>query len=868
MTIRIGSNTSSLLVQRNLADANTRLANSFERLSSGQRINKASDDAAGLAISSGLQVKSRVYTQGIRNLSDSLSVTSVSREALDNLNDISIRQRELAEQSSNGVYSSQQRAALNDEAKALTAEYNRIVSTTKFNDQEIFTQNWQGLTIQAGIGADSTIELKIGDELASKLTAGSYFVWNGDGKTTCVYFNVDGEGTAPSIQADRYIGVNVATRDQVEVTDLTMPTIPGDLSYWDYAGYCLGGINSTQYYVWFDNGRGYKTEDFSPSDVGIRVDVTSISDSNQLAEAITQAVNNASVSFSVTNLGGGTVRVSANQSGDIDDSWDDYSGIMSSVVQQGQATNCSGSQIASSVAQALKAWGISAVTDGSNGVKITGSLSGNYVNAQNVNSNAFVDAVQNGTGVSYYSAGTGYGGGLIADFNNDGINDLATDDYGEGVLSIRYGVGDGTFGAKISYATGGKTGAARAADMNGDGLTDIVVANFMPIIGGGPGSVCVLLNQGNGAFSVQPRITLNTRAQDLDVADIDKDGIKEIIAAGYSGDGSKSVAVLENDGHGSLSISHEYNGPTGGYGGISIADYNGDGNLDFAVAALSYSNTMAVWQGNGTGSFSLAHTFSAPGTSFYLSSGDINGDGYKDLAYNCGVRLNDGHGDFSTTLAITDCSGNTTIADMNGDGLLDLAVAGSGKIYVKLNKGGGNFASAVSYTADAASTNILTGDLNSDGKSDLVVTNWTWSTNLVAVRLNNGNGTFNDPRGEQKEITWLSFGDARGRCNVENIDLTTRNGALTALNVLEKRINKINNEIGSLGASESRLEVAHQALEATRDNYVSASSRITDVDIAQTTAEGLRQQILRQIGSAMLAQANQSPRIALQLLKG
>ena len=133
MTIRLGSNISSLTAQRKLADGTAALSKTFERLSSGQRINRASDDAAGLAIADSLNAASRVYTQGIRNFSDGLSLLSIAEGALQQLQAITIRQIELAEQAANGVYSTKQRQALNDEANALVDEFNRIVESTSFN---------------------------------------------------------------------------------------------------------------------------------------------------------------------------------------------------------------------------------------------------------------------------------------------------------------------------------------------------------------------------------------------------------------------------------------------------------------------------------------------------------------------------------------------------------------------------------------------------------------------------------------------------------------------------------------------------------------------------------------------------------------
>ncbi len=126
MAITLGCNVASLIAQRELAKGTSALNNSFTRLSSGLRINRASDDRAGLSIASSLNSDRRVYLQGIRNLNDGVSALSIADGGLQELSGILVRMKELAEQAANGVYGTSQRAALNLEAQALKSEYNRI----------------------------------------------------------------------------------------------------------------------------------------------------------------------------------------------------------------------------------------------------------------------------------------------------------------------------------------------------------------------------------------------------------------------------------------------------------------------------------------------------------------------------------------------------------------------------------------------------------------------------------------------------------------------------------------------------------------------------------------------------------------------
>lgn len=166
MAIKIGSNIASLQAQRRLGEATSSLSKVYERLSSGQRINRASDDAAGLAIAETLSVNSRVFAQGIRNVNDSLSLYSITEQATTTLKSIVVRSKELAEQSANGVYSQGQRSALDKELQALVSEYNRVLESTSFNSRKVFLREDNDLVTQAG---DSTLQSTLSTERASDL---------------------------------------------------------------------------------------------------------------------------------------------------------------------------------------------------------------------------------------------------------------------------------------------------------------------------------------------------------------------------------------------------------------------------------------------------------------------------------------------------------------------------------------------------------------------------------------------------------------------------------------------------------------------------------------------------------------------------
>ena len=152
MAVTLGTNIASLQAQRRLSNTSSLLARTFEKLSSGQRINRASDDAAGLAIADALRADQRVASVAIRNANDGISSIAIADSALGEISGVLTRLAELAEQSANGVFSVVQRSALSNEFVALASEIERIAVTTEFNGVKLLSG---GATVQLQVGFDS-----------------------------------------------------------------------------------------------------------------------------------------------------------------------------------------------------------------------------------------------------------------------------------------------------------------------------------------------------------------------------------------------------------------------------------------------------------------------------------------------------------------------------------------------------------------------------------------------------------------------------------------------------------------------------------------------------------------------------------------
>ncbi len=160
MAITLGSNIASLKSQRTLGISTDALAKTYERLSSGQRINRASDDAAGLAIADSLKADQRVALVAIRNANDGISTIAIADSALGQIGEVLSRLAELSEQSANGTYSTSQRSALSNEFIALGSEIERIATVTKFNGVTLLSGN-ASITLQVGFNSASTSQITL-----------------------------------------------------------------------------------------------------------------------------------------------------------------------------------------------------------------------------------------------------------------------------------------------------------------------------------------------------------------------------------------------------------------------------------------------------------------------------------------------------------------------------------------------------------------------------------------------------------------------------------------------------------------------------------------------------------------------------------
>jgi flagellin len=171
MPLVINTNAASLNAQNQLSNTQLQLGKSFQRLSSGYRINSASDDAAGLGISENLKSRIRSYSVAERNTNNAISMANTAEGGLSQISGIVLRMRELSVQSANGDLTSTDRGFLDTEFQLLKEEITRLAETTEFNGKELLAGTSSSLTFQVGINTTSfdTISVAFGGVSLSSL---------------------------------------------------------------------------------------------------------------------------------------------------------------------------------------------------------------------------------------------------------------------------------------------------------------------------------------------------------------------------------------------------------------------------------------------------------------------------------------------------------------------------------------------------------------------------------------------------------------------------------------------------------------------------------------------------------------------------
>ncbi|MDB9721245.1 FG-GAP-like repeat-containing protein, partial [Winogradskyella sp.] len=296
----------------------------------------------------------------------------------------------------------------------------------------------------------------------------------------------------------------------------------------------------------------------------------------------------------------------------------------------------------------------------------------------------------------------------IGDFNGDGKQDIATTHYSTDKAAIFLGNGDGSFtNGQQSIAVGNGPQSLVVGDFNEDGKQDIAVANQNY---GAGGSVSILIGNGLGVFTVSTPVSVGLDSKDVVIGDFNADGHQDLATTNPTDD---TVSINLGIGDGTFAVKTDISvgaTPTG----IAIGDFNNDGYQDFTTSNYT-ANTVSIVLGQGNGTFAAAPSVTVGTGPWDVKIGDFNGDGNQDIVSanrttdNVSVRLGDGTGLFTgaTEVSVGNNPLSITLGDFNQDGLQDIAAA------VSIRLGG---IGEINLQGNA--TDIVSGDNTPDAADD------------------------------------------------------------------------------------------------------------------------------------------------------
>jgi len=387
----------------------------------------------------------------------------------------------------------------------------------------------------------------------------------------------------------------------------------------------------------------------------------------------------------------------------------------------------------------------------------------------------------------FYFVGGSPTGIAAADLNGDGFPDVVITG-GSSDVSVVLSQGARQFKAPVGYSLGQNSPGPQAVavgDLNGDGKPDVIVANGGNPFSSGPGSVSVLLNNGDGTLKPPTSTTVNQSAESIALGDFNRDGKLDVVVAahGTPNGGSDPGAVVVLLGKGDGTFQPPVTLTVGGLhpSAVAAADLNNDGKLDLAVlmdtGTFGQPATLAIFLGQGNGAFAAARTFSLQSTTFLapggVTIGDLNGDGKPDIALISGgqqveILFGDGAGGFQEAAVLPPTEfGPVALAmtDLDRDGKLDLVVAhccGESDVTYLLGNGDGTFQPEEHIYSGASPTALALTHFSGTPGPDLVIVNqggtWTPVAGIVA-----GNGATPSP---------ISTGPGFGSASSQNFTFT------------------------------------------------------------------------------------------------
>ncbi len=739
MAMVINSNIASLTAQRALGESQKMQQTAMERLSTGQRINSAADDAAGMAIAEGFTSQIRGLSQAVRNANEALSLAQTAESGLQETTDILQRIRELAVQASNTTLTSSDRTAIQNEVSALTTEIDRIATTTQYNSSNILDGSATALSFQVGDKSDQSISLSIDSATASDLGLSGA-----------------GAGASGGLVVGGKVDASVNAADLIEHDDVLI-----NGQNWGASDAALTGRTEVDPITGANVTRAY---------------------TQQTAYGVAQIIN--------SNTGAHGVEATA-------------------------MTTISGDAG-------------SGVTTGGGTVALTGFAAQTFTLGATNNMQELADAINQ---VDEHITAT--------------LNARGGIDYSDALgRTVTFG-GDLTTGTS-GFAALANTGHVSLSSV--DGKSDIVISG-PDIEDAVAPNANTFSNHANAAGDIGERVTAAN--------------LLGFNFGTYSYSGGTSITT------GQLGRTLLAGTDTLTVNGVKLGTTPATVTLSQNVVAQDIAAAFNAVS-DQSGVTALAKNQVTMQMNMNTESDVLSTDTHF-LTIN-GVASTTG-----TNIAI-----DTLISDLNSDHLaaatgLTFTKKGNSSIVVE-SSGGANIS-----IQDAATTQIVDvihadGDrLNENGAAVAPGGNATYLFRGF-LELSNTSGDIvigttatNDDAYTTAETLAASLGLELSKksdaSSSGGLNLSSATNASAALAAIDTAINAVNTIRGGLGAVSNRLDYTVSNLTKTVENHSASRSRIVDADFATESAALSKAQVLAQASTAMLAQANAAPQLALQLLQ-
>lgn len=835
----INTNIASINAQRNLDTSQKDNQTALQRLSSGLRINSARDDAAGMAISTRFTTQVEGLKVGIRNAGDGVSLAQTAEGALGAMTSSLQRMRELALQSANATNSDIDRVAINAEVQQLKDEIDRLAEKTNFNGTKLLNGSFNNVTFQIGANEGESLSFSVGEVSGSTLGVGRDAGLSSFSTSTAL---AKGDLTINGISIEASRSANDTASVDNQAASAIAKAAAINLSEEDTGVHATANTNTVA-------GANMTGSDGATGQILIN---------NVVIDVNTGGNDLASDRSSVITA----INASAEQTGVVAiDSEDDAIGV---ILQAKDGRN---------------------ITINSNAALGSAGLAGTSTLSE----------------LGLASTGTYEGTITLTSSNGEDI----TISPGSGNVE-NTGFIEGTYAARSAIMNSNIQASGSAFEWNAD--PDFATTGAAFTLATGASSVPITLN---AALSPATTTALVSELNSQISLDADTNGVieayvidEDLFVFGFrvlSNEPDQAITVTANDANVGAAFGMPENTDTAIVSGTKSPLDSGDlvingvqigaaKSTDDTASDDTYNSSLKAASGiatavavnkssDETGVSATVNPTSVTGSSTAGAAGEsgqlfING-------VDIGVFTSSTNQELDKASAISQINlftGQTGVtAEDNGSGITMVAEDGrniSAAWNIDENDTGIDLSAAhfgiggvgeIDFDTDDDGTTTTINEYTAAG-----IAKTTYST----VQFTSA-GPINIEAGSNGTQALFnlgfdagSFGGSEGGQLVKDIDVSSVEGALKAINGIDNALDQINLERANLGAIQNRFESTINNQAITAENFEAANSRIRDADFAAETAELSRTQVLQSAGLSILAQANGQPQQVLQLLQG